>query len=187
MIQVARGNLGPRAVPDRSGALAQAQEVLGAPGLLPRGGGPRTGPDHHGGQRAQVIKRVPKQGRRAAVRHRGHRSRRTDRSRGSLGASPGASTAVPIMLDVIERCFLDQLESWKPRLQEIVPSYGKKLGEQASLAEPYAAIHAEGARAHRYDRRAPDRRWRRARGVRSRRSGRAALPDQWRHDLGDRG
>lgn len=32
---------------------------------------------------------------------------------GLLGASPGASTAVPIMLDVLERCFPDRIAGWK--------------------------------------------------------------------------
>ncbi len=54
---------------------------------------------------------------------------------GLLGASPGASTAVPIMLDVIQKCFPDQLEAWQPMLAEMVPAAGVKLGEQAALAE----------------------------------------------------
>ena len=33
---------------------------------------------------------------------------------GLLGASPGASTAVPAMLDVMERCFGDRYQSWGP-------------------------------------------------------------------------
>jgi malate dehydrogenase (quinone) len=54
---------------------------------------------------------------------------------GLLGASPGASTAVPIMMGVLERCFADRIEAWAPKLREMVPSYGVKLSEQPSLAE----------------------------------------------------
>lgn len=52
-----------------------------------------------------------------------------------LGASPGASVAVKAMLDVIERCFSKRLASndWKQRLQEMIPSYGTSLIEDAEL------------------------------------------------------
>ena len=53
---------------------------------------------------------------------------------GLLGASPGASTAVPIMLGLIEKCFPDRMEQWKPRLLEMIPSYGKQLAEDPALA-----------------------------------------------------
>jgi malate dehydrogenase (quinone) len=86
------------------------------------------------GQRVQVIKWDKKKG--GTIQFGTEVIAADDGSiAGLLGASPGASTAVPIMLDVIERCFPEQLEAWKPRLQEIVPSYGKKLGEQPALAD----------------------------------------------------
>lgn len=44
-----------------------------------------------------------------------------------LGASPGASTAVSIMLEVIEKCFADRLPEWEGRLKEMIPSYGINL------------------------------------------------------------
>ena len=52
-----------------------------------------------------------------------------------LGASPGASTAVWIMLAVIEKCFPGQLteKGWKGRLKEIIPSYGESLIDNAEL------------------------------------------------------
>ena len=52
-----------------------------------------------------------------------------------LGASPGASTATQTMIDVIERCFSDKLESdgWKERLKVMIPSYGESLIENAEL------------------------------------------------------
>ncbi|QCB50857.1 malate dehydrogenase (quinone) [Rhodococcus sp. PAMC28707] len=52
---------------------------------------------------------------------------------GLLGASPGASTAVPAMLDVLQRCFGDRYEAWQPKLKEMVPSLGVKLAEDRSL------------------------------------------------------
>jgi len=54
---------------------------------------------------------------------------------GLLGASPGASTAVPAMLDVMERCFGDRYKSWLPKLKEIVPSLGTELSSEPALFE----------------------------------------------------
>jgi malate dehydrogenase (quinone) len=54
---------------------------------------------------------------------------------GLLGASPGASTAVPAMLDVIRRCFPNRCQSWLPKLKEMVPSLGTKLSEETQLFE----------------------------------------------------
>ncbi len=54
-------------------------------------------------------------------------------SAGLLGASPGASTAVPAMLDVMQRCFPEQYESWQPKLREMVPSLGTKLSDDPAL------------------------------------------------------
>lgn len=43
---------------------------------------------------------------------------------GLLGASPGASTAVPIMLDLLQRCFPDQWQnSWGLIIDEAIPDY----------------------------------------------------------------
>ncbi|MFC4603007.1 malate dehydrogenase (quinone) [Rhodococcus kronopolitis] len=52
---------------------------------------------------------------------------------GLLGASPGASTAVPAMLDVLQRCFGDKFASWEPQLKQMVPSLGVKLADNESL------------------------------------------------------
>lgn len=40
-----------------------------------------------------------------------------------LGASPGASTAVKIMLDLIEKCFPENVSQWESKLKEMIPSY----------------------------------------------------------------
>ncbi len=53
---------------------------------------------------------------------------------GLLGASPGASTAVPIMLSLIEKCFPDRMDAWEPQLKAMIPSYGTQLSENPALA-----------------------------------------------------
>ena len=52
---------------------------------------------------------------------------------GLLGASPGASTAVSAMVDVMERCFGDRYQSWLPKFKEMVPSLGTKLSDEPRL------------------------------------------------------
>ncbi len=53
---------------------------------------------------------------------------------GLLGASPGASTAVPAMLDVLNKCFGAQYESeWAPKLGEMIPCFGKSLSDHPAL------------------------------------------------------
>jgi malate dehydrogenase (quinone) len=56
---------------------------------------------------------------------------------GLLGGSPGASTAVPVMLDVLQRCFAtrcaDRYQSWLPVLKEMVPSLGTELSREPAL------------------------------------------------------
>ncbi len=52
---------------------------------------------------------------------------------GLLGGSPGASTAVPAMLDVLRRCFADRYPSWLPALKEMVPSLGVELSREPAL------------------------------------------------------
>ncbi len=52
-----------------------------------------------------------------------------------LGASPGASTSVSIMLNVLKKCFPDQMASptWQDKLQKMIPSYGHSLIENRDL------------------------------------------------------
>lgn len=52
-----------------------------------------------------------------------------------LGASPGASTAVSIMLEVLEKCYPEQMatQEWKAKLSEMIPSFGKSLRDDADL------------------------------------------------------
>ena len=62
---------------------------------------------------------------------------------GLLGASPGASTAVPIMLGLIEKCFPDRMPAWTPELKKMIPSYGTQLSEDPALAEKTIARTAK--------------------------------------------
>ncbi|MEE4578697.1 malate:quinone oxidoreductase [Paenibacillus polymyxa] len=55
-----------------------------------------------------------------------------------LGASPGASTAVHVMLEVLEKCFPQHMEEWEPKIKEMIPSYGLSLAENPEL---YQQIH----------------------------------------------
>lgn len=54
-----------------------------------------------------------------------------------LGASPGASTAVSIMIDLVNRCFSKQMktEAWEVKLKEMIPSYGQSLCENTELSD----------------------------------------------------
>jgi len=53
---------------------------------------------------------------------------------GLLGASPGASTAVPIMLGLLEKCFPDRFVNWEPRIKTMVPTFGSQLSDDEALA-----------------------------------------------------
>jgi malate dehydrogenase (quinone) len=50
-----------------------------------------------------------------------------------LGASPGASTAVHVMIEVLKKCFPGQLKEWEPKLKAMIPSYGKSLMQNPEL------------------------------------------------------
>lgn len=65
---------------------------------------------------------------------------------GLLGASPGASTAVPIMLDLVKACFPDRMPQWQPTLKKLIPSYGTKLTDDPAMAKQTMArtAHALG-------------------------------------------
>lgn len=50
-----------------------------------------------------------------------------------LGASPGASTAVHVMLEVLEKCFPQHFEEWESKIVEMIPSYGMSLMENPEM------------------------------------------------------
>jgi malate dehydrogenase (quinone) len=80
------------------------------------------------GQRVQIIKRDADKG---GVLKLGTEivSAKDGSIAALLGASPGASTAAPIMLQVLEKVFAEKVASpeWQAKIHQIVPSYGTKL------------------------------------------------------------
>ncbi|MGG4455149.1 malate:quinone oxidoreductase [Brevibacillus porteri] len=52
-----------------------------------------------------------------------------------LGASPGASTAVQVMLEVLEKCFPQRMAEWEPKIKEMIPSYGVSLLQNQELLQ----------------------------------------------------
>ncbi len=86
------------------------------------------------GQRVQVIKKDPEHG--GVLQFGTEVVAAEDGSIAALlGASPGASTAAPIMLTVLEKTFKDRIKSaeWQAKLKEIVPTYGQKLNNDLEL------------------------------------------------------
>jgi malate dehydrogenase (quinone) len=87
------------------------------------------------GQRVQVIKKDPKRG--GVLEFGTEVVTSADGSVSALlGASPGASTSVPIMVQLIERCFKNEAKSaeWQEKLKSMIPSYGQSLSKNAQLA-----------------------------------------------------
>ena len=82
------------------------------------------------GQRVQIIKRDPNKG--GMLKLGTEIVNAKDGSIAALlGASPGASTAAPIMLQVLEKVFAQKVATpeWQAKIREIVPSYGTKLND----------------------------------------------------------
>jgi malate dehydrogenase (quinone) len=54
-----------------------------------------------------------------------------------LGASPGASVSVSVMLDVLKKCFKKEMPSkqWQDKLKEMIPSYGQSLKDDGELCK----------------------------------------------------
>jgi malate dehydrogenase (quinone) len=92
------------------------------------------------GQRVQIIKKDPTHG--GILQFGTEIVSSGDGSLAAmLGASPGASTSVAIMLDVIERCFSSQMDhgGWIDKLRTMIPSYGESLIENAELCKKVRA------------------------------------------------
>ncbi|MGV4415318.1 malate dehydrogenase (quinone) [Chryseobacterium sp. T1] len=87
------------------------------------------------GQRVQIIKKDDKDG--GKLEFGTEVVVNKDSSIASLlGASPGASTAVYAMLEVLEKAFPDRVKGdWNKKLTEMIPSYGKNLAEDKDLTE----------------------------------------------------
>src|SRR5699024_3580435 len=100
------------------------------------------------GQRVQVIKDTDDKGR-GTLQFGTEVITSSDHSLAALlGASPGASTAVHVMLDVLERCFPKEMDERKEKIKQMVPSYGlslmeykEMLAELRSLATNYLQLN----------------------------------------------
>lgn len=93
------------------------------------------------GQRVQVIKQDKEQG---GILEFG--TELITANNGSLacllGASPGASTSVSIILEVIKKCFSNDFKSieWQEKLKNIIPSFKKSLKDDEKLTEKIRSI-----------------------------------------------
>lgn len=85
------------------------------------------------GQRVQIIKKDPKKG---GILQFGTElvAAKDGTIAALLGASPGASVTVSIMLDLLERCFPEQYRSqaWSSKLQEMFPAREATLQKDAA-------------------------------------------------------
>jgi len=98
------------------------------------------------GQRVQVVKADPKEG--GILQFGTEVVAAADGTLvAMLGASPGASTAVAVMLQVLEHGYAAKLKGdWRAKLLEMIPSYGQSLVDNPNLAlklrsESAAALH----------------------------------------------
>ncbi|OON67117.1 malate:quinone oxidoreductase [Hymenobacter sp. CRA2] len=88
------------------------------------------------GQRVQVIKKDKKEG--GVLEFGTEVVSAADGSIAALlGASPGASTAVSIMLGLVQRCFPQQAATpaWQAKFKEMIPSFGLSLNDNPQLVE----------------------------------------------------
>jgi len=62
---------------------------------------------------------------------------------GLLGASPGASVSVAIMLDLLKRCFPDKFPKWEKKIHAMIPHYGTLLNTEPKKAKESLAATAK--------------------------------------------
>jgi malate dehydrogenase (quinone) len=94
------------------------------------------------GQRAQVIKRLPDGS--GTLQFGTEVVSSGDGSiAGLLGASPGASTSVHIMLEVMEKSFAKDYPRWQTKLKKMIPSLGVELNKNPRLAKDVLASTAK--------------------------------------------
>ncbi|QNF35471.1 malate:quinone oxidoreductase [Adhaeribacter swui] len=88
------------------------------------------------GQRVQVIKKDAKKG--GVLEFGTEVVSAADGSIAALlGASPGASTAVSIMLSLLQRCFPERFNTEKAqtKIKQMIPSFGESLSKNEALLE----------------------------------------------------
>lgn len=96
------------------------------------------------GQRVQVIKKDEEEG--GVLEFGTEVVSAADGSIAALlGASPGASTAVSIMLDLLNRCFKEQMasEEWQAKLKQMIPSFGQSLAKNPQLSQEIRSMTSE--------------------------------------------
>jgi len=96
------------------------------------------------GQRVQVIKKDPVKG--GVLEFGTEVVSAADGSIAALlGASPGASTAVSIMLSLLQRCFPERFNTEKAqtRIKQMIPSFGESLSKNAELLHEIRSMTAE--------------------------------------------
>ncbi|RAK69454.1 malate:quinone oxidoreductase [Hymenobacter edaphi] len=96
------------------------------------------------GQRVQVIKKDKKEG--GVLEFGTEVVSAADGSIAALlGASPGASTAVSIMLGLIQRCYPQQAATpaWQAKFRQMIPSFGLSLNDNPQLVEEIRAHTGE--------------------------------------------
>src|SRR5690606_35679899 len=98
------------------------------------------------GQRVQIIKRDPQKG--ATLQFGTEVVTDTACTIAALlGASPGASTAPSIMLNLLAQAFPQEMAArWEARLKEIVPSHGQKLNDNPALTNRIRRMTSEALR-----------------------------------------
>lgn len=88
------------------------------------------------GQRVQVIKKDPEHG--GVLEFGTEVVSSADGSIAALlGASPGASTSVAIMIQLLKKCFPERAKSveYRNKLREMIPSWGQSLNDNPELCE----------------------------------------------------
>lgn len=95
------------------------------------------------GQRVQVIKQTKKGGRGTLQFGTEVVSARDGSIAALLGASPGASIAVPVMLDMMKKCFPNEFAGWEDQIKTMIPSYGISLQENPDLYQQVQSVTAK--------------------------------------------
>ncbi len=88
------------------------------------------------GQRVQIIKKDAKRG--GVLQFGTEVVSSADGSLAALlGASPGASTTVSIMMTLMKKCFPEKFasEQWQAKIKQMVPSFGQKLSDNPALVK----------------------------------------------------
>lgn len=85
------------------------------------------------GQRVQVMKKDKKKG---GVLQFGTEvvAAKDGSIAGLLGASPGASVSVQVMIEVLQKCFPEDFTRWTPKIQKMIPSFGTRLSDSPKVA-----------------------------------------------------